>query len=64
MADNRPVQNEEECLDALSAALQSIDADLDVYVPILRLIAALVPYCKRGGVAFVSQHRAGLGAHS
>lgn len=41
-----PVRNADECTNALVAALQAVDPDLDVYEAILRIIAAFVPYGK------------------
>lgn len=38
------IANADECARALDAALVMVDAELDVFEGILRLIAAYVPY--------------------
>lgn len=39
-----PIRNEEECIDALTQALEVLDPELDVTVHILRLIAEFTPF--------------------
>lgn len=41
-----PVRNEEECVDALTKALEEAYPDLEVTVLVLRLIAKFTPYRK------------------